>query len=477
MYNKVLKRPMFNMGGRINQATGTGITSGLDTPKRGLVNGPGGYAGRTREEIEAEILALYPEKTPQQKGFDILESYGSLPSAYKDGEYRTIGERLDMRSASYEKKLAEEVALQNKAKLTVLEADMAKNEADEKFERDKIIASIQTTNPLLKDKSVKRQISELTLKLTENAAKNMGAVGSSFILAGYGNGVAIGQIAINELQGGDEIVRASVIPLEYFQQPKGSKQWGFDSKLLAPGMVYWDPIQQSWLTVDSKGGVTYTTSYEESAKNLNLDSEKASATSSSSTDIKVTETDGIQTVSLHPTNEAGEITEDYLLEYADNNKIVFDSETYKAQGGASKGYKLISKIVLKKRLENENAKSQKDEKNKIARDNRLKSDALKYFAQKRGDKTYYELIMEGSLTMPSRFEPFIDEYTETIEVAQLPVENKAVGGRVGYAMGSPEFQGEVVTEELEEIQPDTSVDELADLQTWWKSEIEKDFNA
>jgi class 3 adenylate cyclase len=32
MYNKVLKRPMFNMGGRINQAAGTGITSGFDTP-------------------------------------------------------------------------------------------------------------------------------------------------------------------------------------------------------------------------------------------------------------------------------------------------------------------------------------------------------------------------------------------------------------------------------------------------------------
>ena len=46
---------MFNMGGRINQAAGTGITSGLDTPKRGLVDGPGGYAGRTADEIEAEI--------------------------------------------------------------------------------------------------------------------------------------------------------------------------------------------------------------------------------------------------------------------------------------------------------------------------------------------------------------------------------------------------------------------------------------
>ena len=137
----------------------------------------------------------------------------------------------------------------------------------------------------------------------------------------------------------------------------------------------------------------------------------------------------------------------------------------------------MNKTVLKKRLENENVKSQKDAKSKTAKDDRLKSDALKYFAKKRGDKTYYELIMEGSLTMPSRFEPFIDEYTETITVAEAPVVTMAAGGRVGYAMGSPEFQGEVVTEELEEIQPDTSVDELADLQTWWKSEIEKDFNA
>jgi hypothetical protein len=42
--NRTLKRPMFRMGGSAN----TGITSGLDTtkPKRGLVNEPGGYAGK-----------------------------------------------------------------------------------------------------------------------------------------------------------------------------------------------------------------------------------------------------------------------------------------------------------------------------------------------------------------------------------------------------------------------------------------------
>jgi hypothetical protein len=36
--NRILKRPMFRKGGSTN-----GIMTGLDTPKRGLVNGPGSY--------------------------------------------------------------------------------------------------------------------------------------------------------------------------------------------------------------------------------------------------------------------------------------------------------------------------------------------------------------------------------------------------------------------------------------------------
>ena len=40
MMNRILKRPMFRRGG----PAGTGITSGLDTPKRGLVDGPGMYS-------------------------------------------------------------------------------------------------------------------------------------------------------------------------------------------------------------------------------------------------------------------------------------------------------------------------------------------------------------------------------------------------------------------------------------------------
>ena len=43
--SRILRRPMFR-GGPVD-SRGTGITSGLmDEPKRGLVDGPGGYAGK-----------------------------------------------------------------------------------------------------------------------------------------------------------------------------------------------------------------------------------------------------------------------------------------------------------------------------------------------------------------------------------------------------------------------------------------------
>ena len=41
--SKALNRPMFRKGGPVD-SRGTGITSGLDTPKRGMVDGPGKYS-------------------------------------------------------------------------------------------------------------------------------------------------------------------------------------------------------------------------------------------------------------------------------------------------------------------------------------------------------------------------------------------------------------------------------------------------
>ena len=55
----VLKRRLFNQGGMVS-SRGTGITSGLATPKRGLVDGPGSYAGekRTLADFQTESKSL-----------------------------------------------------------------------------------------------------------------------------------------------------------------------------------------------------------------------------------------------------------------------------------------------------------------------------------------------------------------------------------------------------------------------------------
>jgi len=52
---------MFRKGGRVD-SRGTGITSGLDTPKRGLVDGPGGYAGDVVESYKEKLARLKAER-------------------------------------------------------------------------------------------------------------------------------------------------------------------------------------------------------------------------------------------------------------------------------------------------------------------------------------------------------------------------------------------------------------------------------
>jgi len=83
--NRTLRRPMFRMGG----STGEGITSGLETPKRGRVDGPGGYAGDI-EKIKAQrdlINQLAPRTQRTNTNFnDFLINMGlDLVSRPKSG--------------------------------------------------------------------------------------------------------------------------------------------------------------------------------------------------------------------------------------------------------------------------------------------------------------------------------------------------------------------------------------------------------
>jgi len=143
MYNRILKRPMFKMGGRSYSAQGTGITSGLDTPKRGLVDGPGGYAGDdTREIINTEREEIF--RTPEGQNFnDIVASFGEYSNTYnEDGDAKTIGQ-MGYDQAKNITTLRKDRADQQKlASLEGLESREAKIIADEKFEADKEITKL-----------------------------------------------------------------------------------------------------------------------------------------------------------------------------------------------------------------------------------------------------------------------------------------------------------------------------------------------
>ena len=79
----VLNRNMFNRGGFAHR--GTGITSGLDTPRRGLVTGPGGYSGKTEEELAQEILFGLDNEDNKSKE----NTQSSLPK-FKARDFSTI---------------------------------------------------------------------------------------------------------------------------------------------------------------------------------------------------------------------------------------------------------------------------------------------------------------------------------------------------------------------------------------------------
>ena len=99
-----LNRKMFNRGGQVS-SRGVGITSGLDTPKRGYVDRPGSYQGNgeatlpTRmDNITADTQAYYDllkQYTPEREPFNrfqanvepLLTLFGNLMSgtSYQGG--------------------------------------------------------------------------------------------------------------------------------------------------------------------------------------------------------------------------------------------------------------------------------------------------------------------------------------------------------------------------------------------------------
>ena len=83
--SRTLSRPMFRLGGSTS-----GITSGLDKPKRGRVDEPGSYQGMTDEDLARYAASsqkvadkFFPQQRPNINRFLInwgLNMVGNPPS-------------------------------------------------------------------------------------------------------------------------------------------------------------------------------------------------------------------------------------------------------------------------------------------------------------------------------------------------------------------------------------------------------------
>jgi len=194
--------------------------------------------------------------------------------------------------------------------------------------------------------------------------------------------------------------------------------------------IYWDPINRNYFTIKfNEAGVvevdqTMEASYGD-PENEYMDSNlqklnsiiqnKKSADEIQSGDetnendlTKIVVENKLEEGMVHPTSDGtptGEISEEYIDEYATKNKIVFDLQEYKNKGGKSAGYSYMTRTFLKNRLKNDNAPSVfKDTDAK--KEKRDKNTAFSWF-EKNYEKT--------NKTMPERHKKYLDEWLELKE--------------------------------------------------------------
>ena len=410
---------MFKRGGSSFQAQGTGITSPYDTPRKKY------NVGTTWEEINQRRTGLYQ---PRSDMCFAAEGFSALASPYKeDGSAKTIGEMLYEGAQGVRKSRQIDDSMKQSVDLANIESDAARLLAEEKFERDKVLTQIDASgkNPLLKDKSIPRQISELTENIIKIASQNRGNPGSEFELAGYAQGIASGRVTIANLQGGEEVITAMVIPSSAFKKKEG--KWDFDLAQLAGGMVYWNPINQKWLVVENAQTADakeiYFDTYEQAKGGMavkmsdetKLDPDEPDEPDNKEEKIKLTIKTNLKDVDI-------------------NDKSIIYDEAQKI------GIKIVeniggSKMFIQNLAENE-----------------MTLPAFKKLLSEKKMKDLY-----------SQVSPRSDMRRGDIKEEIKVTEKMAAGGITGY--------------ETEMINPDPDADEMNELISWWKSEVNKGFDS
>ena len=416
MYNRILKRPMFKRGGSSYQSQGTGITSPYDTPRKRYANGP------TWEEINERRSNIFQ---PRSEMDFAAEGFSALGDPYKkSGDAKTIGEMLYEGATGVRKSRAADKALGQSVELANIESDAARLMAEEKHTRDLALVAANAKSTLNKDYSIKRQVLDLTKQLNKQA-ENAAFEGSEFINDGFGQAVAQGIVEINE-----NGYHAMAVPFSAIKKVNGA--WDIDLATLAPGMVYWNPVNQQWLIVQNArtkdAQEIYYGTYNEAKAGLKVsNTEEGSSTSgtdSTSSDASDTEIKNNE-IRMKITSNLKDVD-------ITDKSVIYDE-------AAKIGIKIV-----------ENPGGSKTWLKDLA-DNEMSIFAFTEILKKKKMSDTYGHISSSKAKRGDVF----DQVTEEIKLT----EKMAGGGRAGYASGT---------------EPD---DDLSELTSWWKSEVDNSFNS
>ena len=240
---------MFKRGGSSFQSQGTGITSPYDTPRRGLVQQPGGYAGLPTW-ADWETKTRETTKDPRGDFSYAAEGFSHLGDPYKEsGEAKTIGEMLFAGAQGVRASKEKATDLERSGELAILQSQGDRILAEETHKKQKELAQIKAANLLNKDFSPSRSIQELQKDIFKQADDFSFEKQNSF-------GLAQGMYYISKLLEANPSEQVDIISIWSPQDNEG-KVFGFDETKLVVDKVWWDPKMKRWAVFGDTDGDGY----------------------------------------------------------------------------------------------------------------------------------------------------------------------------------------------------------------------------
>ena len=434
--SRVLKRPMFSLGG----STSAGITSGLS--RQGYYDG--------KRVTGADILQEYGPAPRGYNVYDFLTEWGlNMASSPPMGNViQTAGKEAQIPFGKMMEGKGKAGQLEYAMRAQAHDAARAQNLATDKMSLQERIHGEELASKeklalmaLEGDDYFRKLIArpEMIIESAKNYSQGTNELGRS-----HAKGLAL--YDSSETYDTEQHKKGNIIKPtlgsnpdnHYIKYDKGSGIYSVNQDYFKQGRdeynIFFDPIGENWFTVtfDDAGVVqidqeksmitgdveenyrdnslielqTYIENKREAVENEKLLILKEEQNLPK---VKITEEIKLKDI-VHPTSDGtatGEISDEYVEEYAAKNKIVFTSKEYREAGGAGADYKLMGKNFLKTKLKNENEK----------KTFKIKQDEKKLKREEKNAFRWYERNWDryeaGTITVPERFKKHLDSYLES----------------------------------------------------------------